>query len=807
MRSKRITAIILSLVFVLSLIPFGVFAVTSYNLWIGDTEVTSTNLSGEGWSYDPETNTLTLQNLNNDNNYVTKQYRYDNMHSFSETTIQEIDTAYAAIAYLGTDEFNIYVDDVDGGDNSFLDVIGEGLGNVGTFGIYSLASLNISGIDRINVSISDDEAQLSCAMYSTGDITINGNGEHEFVVTSSRENSFGIWAKGNVTLETGWLKASGSKSGNSKGILANTVTVKDTAECLTAQGSIRAIDAAVINGIEGRGWNNYNGTGEKTILPVNEAGASPEYKKIRFYAFEHYGLWVGDTEVVQDILSGEGWSYTPSTNTLTLNNFNYNGYGTTNAMNGTYGSSIQNSRAVIIYKGNDKFNISVKGENRIEQTDDDSFESCFGICSLQDLTISGDGTLEVYAGDANQRSWALTSYKEITLAGGKFSFIAGAARSAIGIHTYNSMSNDCSFEIKSGDITAKSIYGKYCYAICADLGHVTVSGGKINAYADSATAKGVGIYTNSDATFKDCEVEAVGNGFGIACWGNIKFTIEDTVRTFSACGGEAAISSTYGDSIETYVINGVLGLGWSDAAGTEGVTLIPVSTEGANLSSYKKVEFPHVHDFTENTDAEYLKDEATCTEAAVYYKSCSVCDAKGTETFSSGEPNGHDFTANTVGERYLVSEADCTDPAVYKISCSVCGEPSDNEDDTFTSGEPKGHDYVGVVTDPTCEEAGYTTYTCSVCSDSYVSDDPAEIVAPTGHVWGSGRVAKEATESAEGEMVYTCLTCGGTKTEVIPKVEVSKQTGDNFVFITFIAAIALISGAAAVVLKKRTFGR
>ena len=34
-----------------------------------------------------------------------------------------------------------------------------------------------------------------------------------------------------------------------------------------------------------------------------------------------------------------------------------------------------------------------------------------------------------------------------------------------------------------------------------------------------------------------------------------------------------------------------------------------------------------------------------------------------------------------------------------------------------------GHTYKSVVTDPTCTEAGYTTYTCSVCGDTYTTDE------------------------------------------------------------------------------------
>lgn len=40
------------------------------------------------------------------------------------------------------------------------------------------------------------------------------------------------------------------------------------------------------------------------------------------------------------------------------------------------------------------------------------------------------------------------------------------------------------------------------------------------------------------------------------------------------------------------------------------------------------------------------------------------------------------------------------------------------------------------------------------------------------HTWNSGVVTTEATTKAEGEKTYTCTVCGGTKTEVIPRVKV-----------------------------------
>lgn len=52
----------------------------------------------------------------------------------------------------------------------------------------------------------------------------------------------------------------------------------------------------------------------------------------------------------------------------------------------------------------------------------------------------------------------------------------------------------------------------------------------------------------------------------------------------------------------------------------------------------------HTHIFDQEVAAEkYLKSAATCTEAAVCYKSCKCGEASTTETFTYGEALGHKF--------------------------------------------------------------------------------------------------------------------------------------------------------------------
>ena len=85
------------------------------------------------------------------------------------------------------------------------------------------------------------------------------------------------------------------------------------------------------------------------------------------------------------------------------------------------------------------------------------------------------------------------------------------------------------------------------------------------------------------------------------------------------------------------------------------------------------------------TIREHSGGTATCTKQA-------VCDHCGQ---SYGALAAHSFTAETAEEQYLKSAATCTEKAVYYKSCAVCGTSSKGTADeaTFESGKPLGHDW------------------------------------------------------------------------------------------------------------------
>ncbi len=83
-------------------------------------------------------------------------------------------------------------------------------------------------------------------------------------------------------------------------------------------------------------------------------------------------------------------------------------------------------------------------------------------------------------------------------------------------------------------------------------------------------------------------------------------------------------------------------------------------------------------------------------------------------------------------------------------------EVENPEGENPEGNQPEGeHKYTAVVTPPTCEKEGYTTYTCE-CGDTYVADK----VVMLGHLYES--VVTKPTCTTNGYTTYTCLNCKET---------------------------------------------
>lgn len=76
----------------------------------------------------------------------------------------------------------------------------------------------------------------------------------------------------------------------------------------------------------------------------------------------------------------------------------------------------------------------------------------------------------------------------------------------------------------------------------------------------------------------------------------------------------------------------------------------------------------------------------------------------------------------------------------------------------FTVSE---HDYDAVVTQPTCTDKGYTTYTCKNCNHSYKGDE----VDAKGHTFGEWEIITSPNCDQGGSRKHTCKDCGYAETE------------------------------------------
>ena len=103
----------------------------------------------------------------------------------------------------------------------------------------------------------------------------------------------------------------------------------------------------------------------------------------------------------------------------------------------------------------------------------------------------------------------------------------------------------------------------------------------------------------------------------------------------------------------------------------------------------------------------------------------------------------HNYNQQTQSSQYLENEADCDSKATYYYHCE-CGYKGT---ETYEFGEVLGHNYVkGNTINPSCEEVGYTIYTCSRCADVEHRDE----VAALGHAGGT----------ATCQELAKCSTCG-----------------------------------------------
>ena len=194
-----------------------------------------------------------------------------------------------------------------------------------------------------------------------------------------------------------------------------------------------------------------------------------------------YNLRVGGVEVTSANTSGTGWSYDNQTNTLTLDGFNYEGDGS--------GIEIETLQDL---------NILIKNENRIKNISSSYSSSTngwsCGIYAFGNLTITGDGTLDVTGGTADTSHGISVLGKLEIDSQGTIIAKAQATAGTSGIFAYDGI------VIKNGNITAYAAEATNSSRGIECNGDITISGGTVAAKAEKGETFSYGLESDKKIT-------------------------------------------------------------------------------------------------------------------------------------------------------------------------------------------------------------------------------------------------------------------------------------------------------------------
>lgn len=136
-----------------------------------------------------------------------------------------------------------------------------------------------------------------------------------------------------------------------------------------------------------------------------------------------------------------------------------------------------------------------------------------------------------------------------------------------------------------------------------------------------------------------------------------------------------------------------------------------------------------------------IDKEATCTEDGHKYRTCTKYpDSPHTEEAVIPATGVHDYIVT-------MTEATCTKAGYTTYTCKNCG-------DTYTeTGFPAlGHHYrISITKEAGCDEDGIKTFTCEHCGDTYTQEIPA-----SGHLFGEWITDKEPTKEETGRQYRVC---------------------------------------------------
>lgn len=491
---------------------------------------------------------------------------------------------------------------------------------------------------------------------------------------------------------------------------------------------------------------------------------------ITAFAANQGELWINGENIVQaqdnTVTCGGGTAvYNSSNSTLTL----------TNAV---ITQTNLTSRAIDIPE-NTELKIVLNGENTIDVTSNGFFAG-----ANSNITFSGDGSLTIKSNYApfvsnsnitidgatlivfNENDGAIQVDGTLTIQNGAYieangqyyGVQAGSLSITTGSElTATSIQDMCNpIFVLNGDlsISDSTVSGKGYYPIMA-VGNITITNSTVVAEASAD----FGIYSRNDLLIK-------GNS-------------DVTAKGAAAIGAENSfkLEPPEGGLIDVFV-----GASENEAQSIENSPLsqlTDLSNYGNNNVKYFR-STPHEHVYDQRVVSDtYKASNATCTESAEYYYSCT-CGKAGTESFSDGTPLGHSY------DEPEWNWSDDGKTCTVTFTCANDETHKESPEVKITST---------VKTPATCTETGVTTYTAAVEFNGQTYTDTKDVadIPAIGHSYEDGK----------------CTVCGAADPDYKPTESgnensdssetdnntQSPQTGDNSNMMLWIAVL-LVAGAA-----------
>ena len=159
-----------------------------------------------------------------------------------------------------------------------------------------------------------------------------------------------------------------------------------------------------------------------------------------------------------------------------------------------------------------------------------------------------------------------------------------------------------------------------------------------------------------------------------------------------------------------------------------------------------------------------LKDKATCTTNAIYYKSCACGQVSTTETFEDKDTKlGHEYTKQIKDAKYLKSQgSNCQEHDAYWYACSRCDvsakDDENAQDKYYESAEVGNH----VLSKDWNKDSNNHWHSCTVPGCNEVSDKGNHVY--NQEVESSEYLATPATCMTPARYYKSCI-CGAKGTE------------------------------------------